>query len=467
MRQAHTFLVRLLLPALLVVFAAMLISLAALYYLKEQYSERLLVQKRDIAALHLAVGISEDMADIQRQVTNLLARAAAGQMNEAEVYRVHAALVDRFSLMAHRVQNLSTSPSIQELTPEESEALRNEFASYRNYVVMATDIAAIEPATAGRHIANARDHFVAFYHRANVVVRKVSEHVETMGNHAIAQSVTVMQQLAAVIVIGFLLTFALSFIAARSMARRVESVASGLAALAQADGLPLELPAIERMHAREHNEFGRLAGSVLRFRHALIERHHASVKLSEYQHVLERTIDELQESKRHESELRDLAFYDALTGLPNRRLMLDRLQHALKIGKRHGRCLAVLFLDLNRFKELNDTHGHQAGDLMLKEVARRLLAEVRTCDTVARLGGDEFLVLLEELPADPQQAADSAECVAAKIRAALACEYVLGNIRHPGSASVGISINIEGDPETIIQAADEAMYAMKNKNIVR
>ncbi|MBK7685759.1 MAG: diguanylate cyclase [Rhodocyclaceae bacterium] len=123
------------------------------------------------------------------------------------------------------------------------------------------------------------------------------------------------------------------------------------------------------------------------------------IKLNGETHILVKVID-LTERKRLEAELRHLSFHDALTQLPNRRLLLDRLKHAMQLSRRHNSHFALLFLDLNKFKQLNDTHGHEVGDHMLIEVARRLPLVVRDTDTVARLGGDEFVVLLEDLGAE-------------------------------------------------------------------
>jgi len=169
--------------------------------------------------------------------------------------------------------------------------------------------------------------------------------------------------------------------------------------------------------------------------------------------------------KRLEEELRAIAFHDSLTRLPNRRLLLDRLEHALLSGKRQQDHLAVLFIDLNQFKQLNDTHGHDAGDLLLVEVARRLKLGVRESDTVARLGGDEFVILLEGLGDDGDQASEYAASVAGKVRQVLSEEYDLGGIRHVGSASVGIKICREGDndPDQILKEADAAMYEAKRR----
>jgi len=180
-------------------------------------------------------------------------------------------------------------------------------------------------------------------------------------------------------------------------------------------------------------------------------------------HLLIQFID-LTDRKRIEEELRHFAFHDCLTRMPNRRLLQDRLQQALRTSKRQDSHLAVLYLDMDRFKQLNDTYGHTVGDQMLIEVANRLQQVVRESDTVARLGGDEFVVLLEGLGGDQAQASEYATTVADKIRMILSEEYRLGEIRYRSTVSIGIKLVMgddQGDPDQILNQADAAMYEAK------
>nr|WP_315463463.1 EAL domain-containing protein [uncultured Rhodoferax sp.] len=167
--------------------------------------------------------------------------------------------------------------------------------------------------------------------------------------------------------------------------------------------------------------------------------------------------------KAAEEEIERLAFFDALTALPNRRLLLDRLQHALGASVRSGHHGALLFIDLDNFKILNDTMGHQMGDLLLQLVAKRLLDCVRSVDTVARLGGDEFVVMLEELDADPSAAAAQAEVVAKKILSALNKTFVLHKHNMHSSPSIGVTLFFQhaNSIEELLKRADLAMYQAK------
>ncbi|MDD2179395.1 EAL domain-containing protein [Acidovorax sp. D2M1] len=168
--------------------------------------------------------------------------------------------------------------------------------------------------------------------------------------------------------------------------------------------------------------------------------------------------------KAAEDEARYLAFYDALTQLPNRRLLVDRLQQVLVNGARSGLTTAVLFVDLDNFKTLNDTRGHEVGDLLLKDVAQRLRGCVREQDTVARLGGDEFVVVLQNLSSDAPEAAAQARTLGELILAQLRLPYELAGHEHHFSASIGVTLlNHQRDSvDEVLKQADMAMYRAKD-----
>ena len=174
---------------------------------------------------------------------------------------------------------------------------------------------------------------------------------------------------------------------------------------------------------------------------------------------------DITERKQAESEIQKLANYDHLTGLPNRRMLMDRLQLALLTSQRYKRNGAMLFIDLDDFKDLNDTEGHHLGDELLKQVAQRLVAEVRMQDTVARLGGDEFVVMLEDLAPNAAEAAEAAQHVAQKIVSTLSQTYDLGGHAHNSTASLGVSVFMNdkhlATVEELFKQADFAMYQAK------
>ncbi|OIQ86749.1 cyclic di-GMP phosphodiesterase Gmr [mine drainage metagenome] len=180
---------------------------------------------------------------------------------------------------------------------------------------------------------------------------------------------------------------------------------------------------------------------------------------------------DITEWKRAEEEIRSLAFYDSLTKLPNRRLLLDRLQLALSVSVRSHHYGAVLFLDLDKFKTINDTLGHDYGDLLLIEVAERIKLCVREADTVARLGGDEFVVVLEEISTSAEDASQKVALIADKIRAALIAPFLIKGREQHSSTSIGVCLYYENreSADDLLKQADMAMYQAKDsgRNAVR
>lgn len=176
--------------------------------------------------------------------------------------------------------------------------------------------------------------------------------------------------------------------------------------------------------------------------------------------------------KAAEDEINNLAYYDTLTRLPNRRMFIDRFSKAMAASKRSGRYGALMFLDLDNFKPLNDRYGHAAGDLLLVEAARRLVSCVREVDTVARFGGDEFVVMLCELDFNKAESTAQAGGIAEKIRSALAAPYILhlqpsshatGIVEHCCTTSIGVVLfaGHDSSEEELIKHADRAMYHAK------
>lgn len=181
---------------------------------------------------------------------------------------------------------------------------------------------------------------------------------------------------------------------------------------------------------------------------------------------------DITERKQMEERIRQLAFYDSLTNLPNRRLLNERLSQAMVLGKRTNFYGALMFLDLDNFKPLNDKYGHAVGDLLLIEVANRLRHAIREIDTVARLGGDEFVIILNELSADKIEATFHAQVVAEKILLSLAAPYLLttgmegsnnSTVVHRCTVSIGIVVFIdhESTQDEILKWGDMAMYQAK------
>lgn len=163
------------------------------------------------------------------------------------------------------------------------------------------------------------------------------------------------------------------------------------------------------------------------------------------------------------ASLHHMAMFDGLTQLPNRRLLIDRVEHSIVSAKRSGQWGALLFIDSDHFKAVNDAHGHQAGDLLLQSIAQRLTSAVREIDTVARLSGDEFVVLLQDLSTSREESQEKAMTVVEKIRNLLGEPYVMPFGLYSNSCSIGVAL-FDGQSKSfdeICTQADSAMYESK------
>ena len=177
------------------------------------------------------------------------------------------------------------------------------------------------------------------------------------------------------------------------------------------------------------------------------------------------SVRDVTQQKQEKTQLRRQAYIDPLTGLPNRKLGLQRLVRSINAAQRDCHIGAILFIDLDRFKQLNDSLGHDIGDLLLRQTAARLTSSVRVGDTVARIGGDEFFILLPALAKDTATATKAAVTLAEKIRLALTQPYLLGGRAYHSSSSIGIALFPDGEgatPEDLVKHSDEAMYQAKH-----
>ena len=172
---------------------------------------------------------------------------------------------------------------------------------------------------------------------------------------------------------------------------------------------------------------------------------------------------DITQRKEAQEQIQNLAFFDPLTQLPNRRLLINRLEQAMASGSRHQRQAALLFIDLDNFKTLNDSYGHDRGDLLLQQVAQRLVACIREGDTVARLGGDEFVVMLEDLSSDTLEATLQAKAVGETVLHTLNKDYQLAKNLHHSTPSIGVTLfgGIHESIEEPLKRADLAMYQAK------
>ncbi len=230
-----------------------------------------------------------------------------------------------------------------------------------------------------------------------------------------------------------------------------------------ADAALTVMSALQQAHRMGHSEGYEFAldtpNGHFWFEISLTRKHDASVAEPRFI-VLSRNVTQ---RKNSEEEINKLAFYDPLTNLPNRRLMVDRLRQSLSGSARSGRVGALQFIDLDNFKTLNDTQGHDMGDLLLQQVAQRLTNCMREGDTVARLGGDEFVVMVEELSESREEAANLARAIGEKILTSISEPYRLAGLEYQITPSIGITLYADQkqSSDELLKQADMAMYQSK------
>ncbi len=251
------------------------------------------------------------------------------------------------------------------------------------------------------------------------------------------------------------LLLAIAALVARRQAQRIAAPLESLARLGRRMGeLDFSAPTVPQTRIAEISALG----AALEDMRGQLARNQASLDAQAAR--LQAQVEELSEAERR---IHALAYYDPLTQLPNRRLLTDRLGHAMATTARRNTLCALMLLDLDNFKTLNDTLGHDHGDELLREVARRLTHTVRAADTVARLGGDEFVVVLEDLSADADEARRQVGDVGGKILAVVEQAYAFQHFEAKTSASIGAVVFGPGEDsaETLLKHADMAMYESK------
>lgn len=292
---------------------------------------------------------------------------------------------------------------------------------------------------------------IAMLQSKELVRKNTTQMVRTLGLIAIA---------------CLLLILPLAWIFASTVSRpltKLSQIFRSVARGEQSETLNAELLHLEQGKQR-HDELNDLTQGFITMNRAVLQKIEQinEINASLEQAVAQRT----SELRVANEELSNLASHDTLTGLPNRKLLADRLQLALASARRNGSQLALMFIDLDDFKPINDTLGHDLGDQLLKEAALRIQASMRESDTVARFGGDEFIILLPSI-ASPADALTAAE----KIRSAISLPFVLAGEGRHISASIGIALFPEhgSDENSLLKSADAAMYQAKNagRNMAR
>ncbi|SFX06786.1 putative bifunctional diguanylate cyclase/phosphodiesterase [Marinospirillum alkaliphilum] len=441
MKASRSLLLIFLLPAFLVIGLTLMLGYWSITSLRAQFDNSSHLQSTDLQTIHASATFSRDMALVHEQVVTALANAKTGSKSELELYFMHSDITEELGQLLERVEVLATSDLLREVNHGSADKLRREFQLYRQFVIMATDIAAIDPPMARYYIEEAQQHFIQFSGYAHRITQLLSERGEQRRNRS---EQVVHDHFNTIALLGFfslILMLLLALFAARLVSFRLRVVADALLKLARSyDSKTLpELPAIEALKGKGDGEFSLIARALLDFRDAETRRRAA------------------------EEQVEHLAYYDPLTQLANRRLLTEHLQHSLKMNSRSHQLGALIYFDLDHFKAVNDTGGLEVGDLLLQQVADRLRTLEDLRPMLGRPGGDEFVLLLDSLGTDPALVAPRVEQLAEQVRTLLNEPFNLAGENYQITPSIGIVIfdGIEYTSDDLFRFADSAMYQAK------
>jgi diguanylate cyclase (GGDEF)-like protein len=440
MRAGKTVLLMFLLPAFAVLVFSFSIGLLSLQSLKSQYLINSDIQASDLLTLHQESTFKRDISELHQRVSDTLDAARKGDLSDIGLYRMHAKLVDDLAKIEEQVEVLANSNLLQEVNHDSVQGLRKSFTEYRGLVIMATEIAAIDPSTANTFFTEAQSSFNQFSIFSGRIAMLLTERTMQREKEARQRHEESFVQIFVFSLLGAALIFIAVLMIAIRISGHVRDIADALSELSYNSQSDIRLPKMERLQANSSGEFGRIANVILGFRDDMVRR----IKAEEENHRL--------------------IFYDALTELPNRRFLQEQLQYAVGTGSRVNNFHALLWLDLDRFKVINDVRGHQAGDDLLIQVAEHLRQMLREGDLLARVGGDEFAIFFELPQKHQSDAAKEAERIALRICAGLSREYFVDGHGHFMSASMGIVLFSDRHigVETLLSQAEIAKYQAKD-----
>ncbi|WP_409525643.1 putative bifunctional diguanylate cyclase/phosphodiesterase [Nitrincola sp. MINF-07-Sa-05] len=440
MNIGHRISLLILLPAMLVLVVGLLLSGWFLHSLQSRYVVQVNSQAQDLETLRMAADFNRQVGLIHARASQALDQARSGELDELSLYRIHSSIVNELQPVTNLVQLLATSELLLDVNHNSAKGMEEQYASYRSMVIMATEIAAIDPTTARQHFDIAQRNFTEFTVFANRIAGLLTERALLRNSESLSSLKRFFNQLVVFGLASAFIVILLAYGGGQLLSRRMRLIADALKMLAHEQVERVPLPEIEHMKQQGTGEFRDIAGALLQFRETIAQR------------------------KLAEAQAHQLAYYDPLTSLPNRRLLGDRLDHACSVSARNGDFGAVLWLDLDRFKVINDSRGHATGDSLLREVSARLQRLLYRGETVARVGGDEFVVVLESLEGSVNEVLQDVDERVGQIKEVLSLPYEVGGSSHFSTPSIGVVL-FSGDDESVerlLMHAETAMYQAKD-----
>ncbi|WP_127469962.1 putative bifunctional diguanylate cyclase/phosphodiesterase [Thiomicrorhabdus aquaedulcis] len=441
MRAGRTLLFLTFWPVLLLALFTLSIAYWSLSSIKNHSIDLHKKQLHDLNIVQEAAEFSQEIGQVHQKVSDAIANAKLKKLSEIQLYTLHTQVVDELEALTERVNLLVQSDLLQEVNHGNVLPLQQEFQAYRQFIIMATDIIAIDTGVAQDYVQKAQQNFVQFSLYIQRITHLLAQRTEVRNSQEFATQEQFLYGIVGASLAGLAMILALVVFFSGFISRKILYIADALSAMAHGSThAQIEMLNIKKMHADDNGEFGRIAGALLNF-HEAIERR-----------------------KEAEAEAFQLAFYDPLTKLPNRRLLIERLEYSMSLNHLSGQFGGVLLFDLDDFKVINDSQGHQAGDQLLLELAGRLTKLAKGDNHIARVGGDEFVWTLESLGLEKTHAATKAEQLAEALRETLNQPYEINEVRYFSTPSIGIVLfNGTNEPvDELLKQAETAMYNAKS-----
>ncbi|NLW06074.1 MAG: bifunctional diguanylate cyclase/phosphodiesterase [Pseudomonadaceae bacterium] len=370
MKALKSFKFLLLLPLIVVVIAAVALVYTSLERLEQQHDQAAQEQQQNLSIISNAAEFSRKLGNIQKRMNLALDGALAGELSELQLYRMHSGIVNDLASAAKAIDELSASQLVLDANHGSAKGLQNAFSEYKRFVIMSTDVLAVDPQVANEFLQKAQRHYLDFSIFISKVEFLLAERTKLRNKEQANTFGQLVNRLFLFSFTALLLLFTFSqFLSYRASCGLID-IAEGLALLSRSQTNRIPLPRIEALQQSGRGEMKRIAAKLLDFRHAL-----------ERQRVAE-------------EEAFQLAFYDALTQLPNRRLVNERIHQALGECKRNEQQAALIVLDIDDFKVINEVRSYEVGDQVLLATSAHLTNLVTDADTVGRIGSNAFAILL-------------------------------------------------------------------------
>ena len=447
MKPTRSLLIVFLLPILMVILPLFLILMLATQVVKEKSLQNYQLQSNDLTTLVQMATFDRKLSDLHQRITEVLNRVAVANLGAMQRYTEYNLINQELNKVGQNIDQLATSPLIADLSPESAVTLQRAFHQYQLFINMANGAATLNQSDPGFFLQEAHNHFSTFTLFSQQIF-------ETLTQRARDRHSESYNDLTHFIVLTFWVAFGLfalligtAFMAAWRTNKRLMTVGDAILALSQSNKNLPNFQAIKKMSQQRSGSLKRVANALMTFRDTELQRREA------------------------EHKVHQLAYYDTLTELPNWQLMKEQLKHSLEISQKTGVYGALIYIDVDDFKRINDGNGHSAGDTILKHIAKRLSDFHHEDCTVGRISGDEFGIIINDLASDPLEAAGKAELFAEQVCHLLTQPYCLNGNYHFLNISQGLVLFScpEKSVEDLFQYANAAVHIAKKteRNAIR